>query len=191
MEMMLGHSLFLGVFTGAIVGLQIFGLRVETLAATKLCATADSRRTLNALREQIRAAKVVYVGNYVNGTFSRITNGLPQTGNSVAIYFSDSNNVPTGIPIMYYQASSGSSDALYCANSNTVRIFANHVTNNCVFTAVDYQANTLSSYNNNSAIRITLQFNQWEYPISVIGTNGLNAYNFYRLQTLISRRAKD
>ena len=190
-EMLVGNATFLSVFTGVMVGLQVFALRVHTLAATKLCATADSRKTLNALREQIRASKIVYVGTYNLGTFSRITNGLPQTGNALEIYFSDTNNMPSGVPVIYYQVSSGSTNALYRVSNNIANQFANYVTNYYVFTAEDYQANTLTSYNNNSDIRITLQFTQWEYPISYIGTNGLNEYNFYRLQTRVSRRAKD
>ena len=80
-------GVFLGIFTGVIVGLQIFGMRVYTLAATKLTATEDARKTLNVLRGQIRSAKLVYVGTYANGAFSRIADGLPQTGNALEIYF--------------------------------------------------------------------------------------------------------
>ena len=36
-----------------------------------------------------------------------------------------------------------------------------------------------------------MQFYQWEYPIGYIGSTAINAYDFYRLRTRISRRAKD
>ena len=186
-ETIVSLGIYLGIIVGTMVGLQIFGLRVHTLAATKLTATADSRKSLNALREQIRSAKTLYVGTYAQGAFSRITNGLPQTGNALAVYYTDINNVQGEVPVVYYQSSS----ALYRMKSNSVTLFANYVTNYYVFTAEDYQANTMTSYNNNPVIRITLQFYQWEYPLCFIGSNGINAYNFYRLQTRISRRAKD
>ncbi|HTX20345.1 MAG TPA: hypothetical protein VMD27_00590 [Candidatus Aquilonibacter sp.] len=190
-EMMVSVGIFLGIFIGVMVGLQIFGLRVYTLAATKLSATTDARQTLNALRADIRSAKLVYVGIYTNNTFSRISNSLPQTGNALEIYFADTNDDPGQVPVIYYQNSSGSSNALYSANDGTVSLLANYVTNYYVFTAEDYQANVLTSYENNPVIRVTLQFDQWEYPIGFVGTNAINAYNFYRLQTLVSRRAKE
>ena len=161
---MVGVGIFLGIFIGVMVGLQIFGLRVYTLAATKLSATADARKTLNALREEIRSAKMVYVGTYANGAFSRIANGLPQTGNALEIYSADTNDMPGTMPVVYYQSSSGSTNALYSVSNNVVSMMANYVTNYYVFTAEDYQTNTLTSYDNNPVIRVTLQFYQWEYP---------------------------
>ena len=190
-ETMIGTGIFLGLCVGVMVGLQVFGLRVYTLAATKLSATADARKTLNALRQEIRSAKIVYVGTYANGAFSRITNGLPQTGNALQIYGADTNNLPAASPVIYYQQSSGSSNALYSLSNGRLKLMANYMTNYYAFAAEDYQTNILTSYNNNPVIRITMRFYQWEYPIAYVGTNGVNAYNFYRLQTRISRRAKD
>lgn len=188
-ELMMGVGLFLVVFVGVMVGLQIFGLRVYTLSATKLTATADARKSLNMLRWQIRSAKVVQVGNYTNGLFSRIANGLPQTGNALEIYFNGTNDEPNQIPVIFYQDADSAN--LYSSSNGTVQLLAGYVTNQYVFTAEDYQANTLASYDNNPVIRVTLQFYQWQYPIGFIGTNALNAYNHYRLQTRISRRLKE
>ena len=190
-EVMVGVGIFLGIFVGVMVGLQIFGLRVYMLAATKLSATADARKTLNALHAQVRSAKTVYVGTYANGAFSRITNGLPQTGNALEIYFADPTNMVAPAPVIYYQDSSGATDALYSVSNGQVKVMANYMTNYYAFAAEDFQTNLLTSYNNNPVIRITLRFYQWEYPLGFVGTNGINAYNFYRLQTRISRRAKE
>lgn len=189
-EMMVGMGIFIGVFVGVMVGLQVYGLKVYTLAATKLSATADARKSLNLLRTQIRSSKTVYVGNYDHGKFSRIANNLPQAGNALEIYFAGTNGEPGDIPVVYYQNSSGSDNALYSVTNNAVTMLANYVTNNIVFTAEDYQANVLTTYDNNPVIRVTLNFYQWEFPVGFIGTNALNAYNFYRLQTRISRRAR-
>jgi prepilin-type N-terminal cleavage/methylation domain-containing protein len=188
-ELMMGMGIFLVVFVGVMVGLQVFGLRVYTLSATKLTATADARKSLNMLRWQIRSAKVVQVGNYTNGAFSRIANGLPQTGNALEIYFNGTNDEPNQIPVIYYQDAGAAN--LYSVSNGMVQRLASYVTNQYVFTAEDYQANTLSSYDNNPVIRVTLKFYQWQYPIGFIGTNALNAYNHYRLQTRISRRLKE
>jgi type II secretory pathway pseudopilin PulG len=190
-ELMISAGLFLIILTGVIVGLQLFGLRVYTLAATKLSATDDARKTLNALRDQIRSSKLVFVGTYANGAFSRIANGLPQTGNALEIYFTDTNNTPGAKPVVYYQATSGPQSAIFSVSNAVVSMMANYVTNYYVFTAEDYLANTLTTYDNNPVIRVTMQFYQWEYPIAHVGGSGVDAYNFYRLQTRISRRAKE
>ncbi len=193
-EMMVASGIFLGVFIGVLLGLQLFGLKVYTLAATKLSATDDARKTMNTLREQIRESKLVYVGNYVGGSFFRIANGQPQIGNALELFFPDTNNEAGTIPTVYYQQVSGPADAqtnaLYSISNNVVIRRANYVTNNLVFSAEDYQANILTTYDNNPVIRVVLQFHEWQYPIGFIGTNGLNAYNHYRLQTRIARRAK-
>src|SRR6185437_11938179 len=180
-------GIFFGVFVGVLLGLQLFGLKVYTLAATKLSATDDARKTMNILREQIRESKLVYVGNYNSGTFNRIANGLPQTGNALELFFADTNNNPGTSSTVYFQQVSGTTNAIYCVSNNVVRRSANYVTNNFVFTAEDYQANVLTTYDNNPVIRVVLQFYEWQYPIGFIGTNGLNAYNHYRLQTRIAR----
>lgn len=190
MEMMIATGIFLGVFVGVLVGLQLFGLKVYTLAATKLSATDDARKTMNILREQIRESKLVYVGNYSSGTFNRIANGQPQTGNALEMFFADTNDEPGTSPTVYFQQTSGTTNALYCVSNNVVKRVANYVTNNIVFTAEDYQASILTTYDNNPVVRVALQFYEWQYPIGFIGTNGLNAYNHYRLQTRIARRAK-
>jgi hypothetical protein len=190
-EMMVCVGIFLGIFTGVVVGVQLFGMRIYTLAATKLTATEDARKSLNYLRSQIRSAKLVYVGTYANGSFSRIASGLPQTGNALEIFFSDTNATPGVRPLIYYQATANSKTGIFSVSNNVVNVVANYVTNYYVFTAEDYQSQVLTTYDNNPVIRVTLQFYQWEYPIGIIGTNGVNAYNFYRLQTRISRRAKE
>ena len=62
-EMVITVGVFLFIFTGVMVAVQIFGLRIYTLAATKLVATAGGRKALNQIRDQIREGKMVYVGN--------------------------------------------------------------------------------------------------------------------------------
>src|ERR1700722_3203460 len=62
-EMMMSVGIFLFLFIGVMVAIQIFGLRVYTLAATKLSATTGAREALNQIRDDIREAKTLQVGN--------------------------------------------------------------------------------------------------------------------------------
>jgi len=49
----------------------------------------------------------------------------------------------------------------------------------------------LSSNQNNYVIHLTLNFSQWEYPIAYIGSNSFNAYDYYQLNTVMTRRDTD
>ena len=62
-EIMVAMAIFSLVII-AMVSVQLFGMRVYTLAATKVIATTGARETLNAMRDRIRSANVVMVGIY-------------------------------------------------------------------------------------------------------------------------------
>jgi hypothetical protein len=194
MEMMVTCFIFLFIFVGGLVALQIFGLRVYTLGATKLSATAGALKVLNQIRDDIRQAKTLGVGNVTNSlpsTFNNPINGL-NVGNALQI-FPTTNNVPYTI---YYLDTSTSTNNLKMAttsdgiNFNTVSL-ASYITNQIVFDAEDFQGNILTNNVNNRIIRMELDFYQWEYPIGYVGGIGLNAYDYYRLTTKISRRDID
>ena len=56
-EMMISAGIYLFIFVGVIVAIQIFALRIYTLAATKLTATQGSRKAMNQIRDDIRQGK--------------------------------------------------------------------------------------------------------------------------------------
>src|ERR1039457_7664229 len=88
-EMVITVGVFLFIFTGVMVAVQIFGLRIYTLAATKLVATAGGRQAMNQIRDQIRGGKMVYVGNCsspINSSFALIGTTNAQQGNALIIY---------------------------------------------------------------------------------------------------------
>ena len=89
------------------IAVQIFGLRIYTLAATKLVATAGGRKALNQIRDQIREGKMVYIGNCSApqcSSFQLITNTLPQQGNALIIYPTTNGNYYS---IYYLDTSTG------------------------------------------------------------------------------------
>ena len=181
---------------GAMVCMQIFALRIYTLAATKLTATAGGRKALNQIRDQIREGKMVYVGNCSNAnnsSFYFITNA-PQQGNALIVY----PTTNTTWYSIYYLDTHTSTNRLIQINitNNSVINYSNtlasYITNNIVFDARDWLNNITTneqSMDNRLLIEVTMQFSQWEYPIAYAGTNGLNAYDYYQLRTRIFRRA--
>lgn len=175
----------------AMVSVQLFGMRVYTLAATKVSATTSARRTLDAMRDRIRSANVVLVGTYdpASGAgFVQISNGLPQIGSALEIEYT--NTVSTN-DYIFYKDPTNPKNVVCSLHNDTVDVLASYVTNDDCFEAEDYQGNVLTNYQNNPVIRITLQFSQWEFPVAVIGGNALNAYNNYQLRTEVSRREKN
>jgi type II secretory pathway pseudopilin PulG len=188
-EIMVAMAIFLLVIAG-MIAVQLFGLRVYTLAATKLIATTGARETLNSMRDRIRSANVVLVGTYDPTSaqgFVQITNGLPQVGNALEVQYT---NTPSTNTYIFYKDPSNPKNPVCSLNNNEVDTLAKYVTNYYCFQAEDYQGNILTNYQNNPVIRITMQFSQWEYPIAVIGGNAVNAYDCYQLRTRVTRREK-
>ncbi len=185
-EAMVTMGIFMFVI-GGMVAVQIFGLRVYTLAATKLSATAAGRETLNAMRDQIRASQQIYVGTYASGTFTQMTNGWPQIGNAVQL-FTTTNSASTNFTVFYMDPSAN--EVISADNLGNRSVLATSMTNVYCFQAEDYQGNVLTNYQNNPVIRVTMSFSQWEYPIGYVGGAGVNAYDYYYLRTRITRRCK-
>lgn len=184
-EMMTVAGIFV-VMIGAMISVQIFGLRVYALAGTKITATTGGRELLNDIRDRIRSAKVVYVGTFSNGVFSTIPSGQNQIGNALQIF--PATNTPTANAIVFYM--DPASNNIYMGSNGTYSVEAKYMTNYYCFQAENYQQTILTNYQDNPVICITMQFYQWEYPIGYVGGTAANAYDFYRLHTRITRRAK-
>lgn len=212
-EMYVAVAIFMLVIL-ATVAMQVYAMRVYTLAATKLSATTGARMALNDIRDKIRNAQLVYVGNYTVATgnpvqdFTPIADGNLQQGNAVMIYPSASST--NTFTLLFLQPGNGgtsfatmnSSGQIINTNSLLLQIYTNgalqvnesvvsFITNQYVFQAQDFQNNVLTNNVNNRVIQIQMFFSQWEYPIAMIGTNTFNAYDYYRVQTRVTRRLVD
>jgi type II secretory pathway pseudopilin PulG len=195
-EMMMSVGIYLFIFIGVMVAIQIFGLRVYTLAATKLSATAGARKALNQIRDDIREAKTLQVGNLQTAgsptSFQAISGTNGAQGDALQI-FQTTNSIPYSI---YYLDTSAATNYLRAyivtsAATNTITL-AGYITNTIVFDAEDFQGNIMTnSLKNNQVYRLTLQFYEWEYPIAFVGGIGLNSYDYYQLRTRVCRRAID
>jgi prepilin-type N-terminal cleavage/methylation domain-containing protein len=198
----------------ATVAMQIYACRVYTLAATKLSATSSSRATLNDIRDKIRQGQIVWVGNYYINTgnpiidFNPIADGSPQQGNALIIYPNASNT--NSFTLMFLQPGIGGTNfATLNSSGQTINTnflilevwtnsacvisnpIASYVTNQIVFTALNCTNCVLTNNVNNRLIQIQLFFSQWEYPIAFVGSNEFNAYDYYRVQTKVTRRLVD
>jgi type II secretory pathway pseudopilin PulG len=192
-EMVVTVAVFSFIIAG-IVAVQLFAMRIYTLGATKLSATSGARQTLNAIRDQVRSSKIAYVGTYSNSTgFARLPLGSLQMGN--ALELATTNGSYTNYTV-YYLDTWDPTNTLYSYNlSNNLTSLltaqAFYVTNYYCFYGENYAGVTTSDYENNTVIHVFLQFYQWQYPLGFVGTNALNAYNFYNISARVMRRAAD
>jgi hypothetical protein len=197
--MMVSSWVYIVIFLGVVFAIQLFGLRMYTLAATKSSATAGCRKALDQIRDQIREAKTLDVGscNSTPDSFNSLSTNASQIGNALRVFHTtDSNNytifyldrtTTTNCNLKQFTVTTNGASFI----TNTA-VLANYITNQDIFTAQDYQGNVLTndqSLDNRLVVYMKLQFYQWEYPIAFVGTNGLNAYDYFQLQTRITRRA--
>jgi hypothetical protein len=199
-EMTVATGIYLGLFIGALVAIQIFALRVYALAATKLTATQASRKALNQMRDAIREGKGVQIGSADNfGNFTAYGGINGASGNALQVF--DTTNF-SGAPysIYYLQTNtmygSPSNNLIWISVSasyvTNVYKLSTYITNLDVFAAQDCYGNTISnSVKNNEAFAVKLQYYQWEYPISANNTNRADASDYYQLNTLVCRRSLD
>jgi type II secretory pathway pseudopilin PulG len=195
-EMMMVVGIFLFIFVGVMVAVQIFGLRIYTLEATKLVATQGARYAMDQIRNNIRAAKIVYVGNCSSpgtNTFTLLGATNVQSGDAVIVYPSTN----TSYYSVYYLDTSTTTNTLTLFNvSNAVVTYTNPlaqwITNMNIFDAENCDMSICSNYtslNNREIIHVCLQFSQWEYPVAFVGSNAFNAFDYYQLNTRVFRRA--
>lgn len=199
-EMVISVGIYCGIFIGVIVAIQVFALRVYTLAATKLTATQGSRKAMNQIRDDIRQGKLLQVGNCDNsGNFTAVAGTNGAVGNALQVFATTNLGAPYSIYYLQTNTVGGvsSNNLLYIAmatngTSTTVNL-ASYITNLDVFTAADCWGNTISNFPlNNQVFTVKMQFYQWEYPIATVSTNsGLNTYDYYQLRTKVCRRALD
>lgn len=175
-EIMITLAVF-GLVVMATVSSQICGMRLFQISDTKLRIATDARQTLNHLRDEIWSSKLVYVGNGSSNSFSFIPDNHPHIGNALRICATTDTN-----SYVYYFFDTNSACLMRMVGSNSLMtVIARNVTNQFVFSAEDFQGNTLTNYLNNRVIKMDLEMFQPEFFGSVA--------EYYHLQTRVTQRA--
>ncbi len=183
-EMMISMALMTMVLGGVIYS-HIMGGRLMEMTMAKLGANDSARKAFGKLQDEIRAAKTIKVGDGDATTFVAATNGSALQGRALQIY----PGTNTSWWIRYFYITNTSELRRITASNSTPQLIASYVTNAVLFAKEDYLGNTLTTDTGNCAINVRLQFYQLSYPMTRIGTN--NFFDYYQLQTRITRRALD
>ena len=179
----------LAIFVIVIGGMSVtylFGVRLFEMVRPKLDAMDQARVLVGKLNYEVKAASQIKVGTGSLSSFTEAALNTLQSGNAIQIYpESDTNYF-----VRYFcDASDQTVKRLVSQNktNNTVSTIARSVTNQVIFSAMDYAGNVLTNNQNNRVISMTLQFYQKEYPAGSRASG--NASDFYQVQTRITRRS--
>jgi prepilin-type N-terminal cleavage/methylation domain-containing protein len=183
-EMMIVMAIF-SLLMVALMACQLFGARLKVYSETKLTATAAGRMALNQVRNEIRSGKILTIGTGDGLSFTNIPDNTVQVGNALEI----NPTTNTAGYIRYYLDTNDNSLKRVTSLNAQPQTLASFVTNRLVFQAEDFRGNVLTNDQNNRVIRMTLEFYRWEYPIATAGSGAM--YDYYRLQTRITRRTID
>jgi len=195
LEMMFAVAIMVMIVM-ALMSAHLLGLREYQLVDSKCGASDMSRRVLNNLPVDIRSSKMWQIGNVAgtNFAFTALANGSSQLGTALKLFPTTNNSRPyieyyfnlagsnnsDGRLMRFSVDSNGVSSATTCLASNLVDWLGNGYS----FVAEDYNGNLQSDAGNSAAfknvIHTKLQFCQFQYPLTPVGTNGL--YDFYKLE---------
>lgn len=179
-EMLLTMSIF-GLTVIVVVTSHIVGLKMYNISATKLSASAGARVALNQVRQDVRSAKLLYVGFGGESYFSNAPAGSRQVGNALQIY----PTVNTNSWVRYYTDEGTQTLRRRVSNGSGAEVVTATVTNYLAFQAETPWGTVLTNVNNHRVVRMLLEFYQWEFPVAQVG----GYYDYYRLQTKVTRRA--
>jgi prepilin-type N-terminal cleavage/methylation domain-containing protein len=180
-ELMVTMAVVLFVLAG-VMAAHVFGLRLFEMNKAKLGASDDARDAIGHMVTEIRAAKLIRIGDGSASFFTEVTPNTPQRGGAIQVYPTSSTNTF----VRYFRDTDQKLKRLSSGTTNA-DVIVSFITNQVVFTAEDFSGIVLTNNENNRVIGLALQFYQLEYPTVSIGPGSL--YDFYQLRTKITRRA--
>jgi hypothetical protein len=187
-ELMIASFIFV-MMVLAVIYAQIFGLRFDELTNSKLGADEQSRMAFNDLVYDVRTAKYWQVGTGSASSFVADTNAVDQIGDAIQLCanFTTNNNgmIDTNGWIRYYF---DTNNYLLCRMTNNgatnSSIVCSNLTNAMFFQGLNYNGNTQCDLAYKWTIATTLQFSQYQYPLTYVGSNYY--YNYYQIHFMIS-----
>jgi hypothetical protein len=205
-----------GLFTLVVAGLlavNMFGLKQDELLNSQIGASDQSRENFNLMIEEIRSGKQVLIGTGSSTNFSPITNaGVAQQGDTIEIwpstnidgviyyYFYTNSALTNGNWLVRVSVQTNTTTGVVTCITNTVATSIYNVTSQWQTNALNFSAVVLNgtnwvvltndpatTTNYNYLVTALLQFYQYQYPLTYVGTNCL--YDYYQINLQAARRA--
>jgi len=207
-EMLTSMSLFT-LTLAALLSVNFFGQRQDEYVNSQLGASDQARANFNLLLDEIRAGKNVQIGSGTHLNFVPITNGLQQgttlqiiesTNTGWTNYYYFTSNAPAGEPAVNanWLVRVGVCGALIQSNivaRNLYDVTNQWSTNLLNFSAYGFNGsawvlltNDPTTYStHNYIVNALLQFYQYQYPLTKVGSNYL--FDYYQINLQAARRA--
>jgi hypothetical protein len=174
-EILTSVALFSLLLGGLVYG-NLFGLKLYEAAQNKLNAGDSARKVLEKMADEIRNAKIIWVGGVANGFFEEVTMGDPQTGNAILIC-PTTNRASFSV---YFLDPSDHTLKRTTSGGDEVQVLAHSITNNLVFQAQDCLGNVLTDNQNNRVIHMRFEIYQPQVQAPTP--------DHYTLETAVTRR---
>jgi prepilin-type N-terminal cleavage/methylation domain-containing protein len=186
----------LTVVIGGVMSANFLGFREDSLMESKAGANETARRDINQMVYDIRGAKGFDIGTMSGTNFTAITNGTMQ-GAGLKLYciiITTNAAIDPNRYLLYYFDTSQSANNngmlwRYNSTNGVATIVASNLINTLNFTAENYLGQTQSVRTYKSVIHATLQFCQFQYPLTSVGTNGL--FDYYRIDCRVTPHIPD
>jgi len=171
----------------AIMSAHLVGLREDQWVESKSGASDSSRKILNQLPGNIKSSKMWFIGNMSGTNFVIATN----TAQGTALELCQTTNGSQAIYYYFDLSNSNNSDGHLLTTASTnwnpkvvSSNLVNWLGNGYSFNVEDYNGNPATNAGGSKGykqiIHVTLQFCQFQYPLTVVGTNGL--YDYYKIE---------
>lgn len=202
-EIMTTTALFTLVVAG-MVAVNMFGLKQDEFLNSQIGASDESRENFNILLEEIRSGKNVQIGSGWVTNFTPVTNGaqqgdtiqiVPSTNLGYYIYYYFYTNPPSNanwlVRVAVSPTNSTTSIVASCIANTTNQWMTNKLNfsalgfNGTAWTLLTNDPTTYSTHN--YIVTCLLQFYQYQYPLTYVGTNCL--YDYYQINLQAARRA--
>jgi len=169
----------LGIFSLIVIAmcsLQVFGFMMTSATQSKLTSINYSLEALNAIRDEVRGATSVLVGNGTGALFT----ATGTTGTTLKIFPAGSSN--------YLQVYLNTNDdSLFVLNGTNSKPFflASGIINRSPFRVVNYQGVLLTNPLDHYAVKMSLQFSQLSYTLPA------KTCDYYTLQATMTPRTQN
>ena len=209
MEMMATLALFT-ITLAALLSVNFFGERQDQYVNSELGASDQARKNFNLMLDEIRSGKNVQIGSGGNTNFTPVGSGLQQ-GNTIQIiestnvgwtnYYFFTSNTPAGEnPLNSYWLLRVAASPSGTLSTNVVARNLYDVTNQWVTNAMNFSAlgfngsawvpltnDPTTASTHNYLVNVLLQFYEYQYPLTRVGSNYL--FEYYGLNLQATRRA--
>jgi Tfp pilus assembly protein PilW len=189
-ETMVATFLMVTIVIGGLLSANYVGMKQDQLVESKAGASDTSRHAISMLLQDIRLAKGYNIGSYSGSVFTACLNDSAQQGGSLMLYpvvNSTNQAVDTSQYILYYYDTSDSANndgrlwrtTSVTGNTTAATVIASNLISTMAFASENFQGLVQTNRTYKGVIHTTLHFCEFEYPLTMVGSNYL--YDYYQI----------